>query len=43
MCGDGFRISFEGCDDGNLKPGDGCNSNCMVEEFWECASFVYAT
>lgn len=38
ICGDGFRFSDEGniCDDGNNINGDGCNSNCEVEEGWTC-------
>lgn len=27
-CGDGFRTSFEQCDDGNLLDGDGCGADC---------------
>jgi len=38
ICGDGFRFSDEGniCDDGNNINGDGCNSDCEVEEGWTC-------
>jgi cysteine-rich repeat protein len=36
-CGDGFRTSDEGCDDGNKAKGDGCNAACVVEENFECA------
>jgi len=25
-CGDGYRFSLTGCDDGNKKDGDGCSS-----------------
>jgi hypothetical protein len=31
-CGDGFLSPFEECDDGNGKNGDGCSSECEVEE-----------
>lgn len=27
-CGDGIVDAFEGCDDGNLTSGDGCDANC---------------
>lgn len=30
VCGDGIRDASEGCDDGNLEDGDGCNSDCGV-------------
>lgn len=28
VCGDGFRLADEDCDDGNLINGDGCSSSC---------------
>jgi cysteine-rich repeat protein len=31
-CGDGVVGIGEGCDDGNLEPGDGCSPTCTVEE-----------
>ena len=31
-CGNGILESSEGCDDGNLSSGDGCTSDCMLEE-----------
>ena len=36
-CGDGARVGNEGCDDNNVASGDGCSSNCTVEEGWECS------
>lgn len=30
-CGDGYRSSNEGCDDGNVNPNDGCTADCRVE------------
>ena len=30
-CGNGVRQGDEGCDDGNLMPGDGCDPSCRVE------------
>ncbi|CAD8212293.1 unnamed protein product [Paramecium octaurelia] len=36
-CGDGIlNPIFEECDDGNIKPNDGCDSNCFVESNWKC-------
>ncbi|MFH2007106.1 MAG: DUF4215 domain-containing protein [bacterium] len=35
-CGDGLVEGMEACDDGNTAAGDGCSSNCSVEEGWEC-------
>lgn len=35
-CGDGYRHFQEKCDDGNLEDGDGCSSNCTVEDGWSC-------
>ena len=28
--------SIEGCDDGNIDRGDGCDGNCFLEDMWEC-------
>lgn len=30
-CGDGIKEPAEQCDDGNLKPGDGCGATCLLE------------
>ena len=35
-CGNGVVEGVEGCDDGNVAAGDGCSSNCSVEEGWAC-------
>lgn len=33
ICGDGVVVDgVEECDDGNLKDGDGCSTNCVIEE-----------
>ena len=44
LCGNGIldnnkenERSPEQCDDGNREPGDGCNSDCRVEEGYECS------
>lgn len=37
VCGDGYYISGESCDDGNLTNSDGCSSTCSVESGWYCA------
>jgi cysteine-rich repeat protein len=31
VCGDNILTDPEGCDDGNLIPGDGCSANCQVD------------
>lgn len=37
-CGDGYLSSFhnEQCDDGNVVSGDGCSSDCQIEDNWSC-------
>lgn len=35
-CGDGLRVSSESCDDGNLEDGDGCSSECTIEQNYLC-------
>ncbi|HEX2882073.1 MAG TPA: DUF4215 domain-containing protein, partial [Polyangiaceae bacterium] len=32
ICGDGVKAPTEACDDGNTANGDGCRSNCTVEQ-----------
>jgi cysteine-rich repeat protein len=29
-------IGFEGCDDGNVINGDGCNSDCTIQTGYDC-------
>ena len=38
LWGDGIVVtsSIGFCDDNNITPGDGCDSNCAVEDGWEC-------
>ena len=38
VCGDGILNAPEGeqCDDGNLDPGDGCGSTCLLDQGWIC-------
>ncbi len=37
VCGDGsMNQPGEECDDGNVRGGDGCASDCTVEELWTC-------
>jgi cysteine-rich repeat protein len=39
VCGDGFGDAPEVCDDGNVLPGDGCNSTCSaVDPGFVCSS-----
>ena len=35
-CGDGTKLGFEQCDDGNTSPGDGCSDACRVEPGFAC-------
>jgi len=37
VCGDGMRV-FEFCDDGNTRDGDGCSSDCEIEEGFRCVA-----
>jgi cysteine-rich repeat protein len=37
ICGDGYNMGIFQCDDGNLLSGDGCSSNCEIENGWECS------
>ena len=34
-CGDKIKQPNEDCDDGNSSNGDGCSSDCVVEQGWE--------
>jgi len=36
LCGDGFVLAPEGCDDGGVEPGDGCSAFCQVEPGFTC-------
>jgi cysteine-rich repeat protein len=36
VCGDGFIVGAEACDDGDADDGDGCSSSCTVESGWHC-------
>lgn len=38
ICGDGYVILPETCDDGNTESGDGCTSDCKIEDGWNCPS-----
>jgi cysteine-rich repeat protein len=37
ICGDGVLIYLQ-CDDGNNANGDGCSSNCLIEQGWNCTA-----
>jgi cysteine-rich repeat protein len=37
ICGDGLLIKYQ-CDDGNRRNGDGCSSNCLIEQGWTCTN-----
>lgn len=36
ICGDGIIQGSEGCDDGNVVPGDGCSASCVIETGFDC-------
>lgn len=36
LCGDGIQTAVEDCDDGNHLNDDGCSSECVIEEGWNC-------
>ena len=36
VCGDGILVDDESCDDGNTTSGDGCSSDCTVEDGFDC-------
>ena len=39
FCGDGtMNLSWEACDDGNPRAGDGCNGACKIEPNWSCTA-----
>jgi cysteine-rich repeat protein len=38
VCGDGFLVTPEDCDDGNLISGDGCSPSCIIETGYKCAN-----
>lgn len=38
ICGDGYYVKGESCEDGNYHSNDGCNSTCTsVESGWKCS------
>jgi cysteine-rich repeat protein len=37
ICGDATVVVPEGCDDGNLTDGDGCDALCQIEDGFVCA------
>jgi cysteine-rich repeat protein len=36
VCGDAILTASEGCDDGGVVPGDGCDGSCQIEAGWGC-------
>ena len=38
LCGNGIVETGEECDDGGTSAGDGCSSDCLVEDGWTCGS-----
>ncbi|KAM3134120.1 hypothetical protein pb186bvf_013741 [Paramecium bursaria] len=39
ICSDGIKTDQEDCDDGNLISGDGCDSNCSIEDGFHCTVY----
>jgi cysteine-rich repeat protein len=39
-CGNGVLEDVEACDDGNLKPGDGCSPTCLIEAQLEVGALI---
>ncbi|TVR04149.1 MAG: DUF4215 domain-containing protein [Deltaproteobacteria bacterium] len=37
VCGNGAIEGDEECDDGNTEDGDGCSSDCRIEDGWTCS------
>ena len=38
ICGDGFKLYPEACDDGNTANYDGCDSACNIETTHTCSN-----
>ena len=38
VCGDGRLDTIEECDDGDIMDGDGCDSECYIEDSFVCSS-----
>ncbi len=36
LCGNGIVEILEKCDDGNINNGDGCSSDCKIEQGYQC-------
>ena len=44
ICGDGKRIlNTTECDDGNGLSGDGCSSDCKIEDNYNCSGGSFST
>lgn len=43
VCGDGAIDPLEGCDDGNVSVGDGCDAICAVEDGYFCVPSLHAS
>ena len=41
MCGDKKNMGISECDDGNNISGDGCSSDCQIEENFKCDGGSY--
>ena len=37
MCGNGYKNLNEECDDANVRPNDGCNELCKIEDNYICS------
>ena len=43
MCGDKKNMGIFECDDGNKLSGDGCSSDCLIEDNFKCEGGTYNT
>ena len=43
VCGNGIIEGFEACDDSNIASGDGCDSTCTIEDYFDCSGTTLST
>lgn len=43
VCGNGIIEGFEACDDFNIVSGDGCDSTCTIENYFDCSGSTLST
>ena len=37
-----MKHTIENCDDGNVINGDGCNSDCIIEPYYQCGYSLFS-